>query len=194
MNKRHYRYDVIFCYLLVEMRMSSSLDREEKQMASLNKIMIIGNLGQDPELRYTSNQKAVATLNVATTESWVRDGQKQEHTEWHRIIVWDKQAENCAKYLSKGRPVYVEGRLQTRTWDDKNGQKRYSTEVIASTVQFLSASTGAKSATNNYATPEFSSAQQVDTNYFPQAKATPSYSVSQQQNDNPMDALDDIPF
>lgn len=166
-------------------------------MASLNKIMIIGNLGQDPELRYTANQTAVVTLNVATTENWTRDGQRQEHTEWHRVIVWNKQAENCAKYLSKGRSVYVEGRLQTRSWDDKNGQKRYSTEVVASTVQFLSGSTGAspRQSANSYSEATHS-APQVDTNYFPQAQSASSSNSqgSQQQNDNAMDALDDIPF
>lgn len=107
-------------------------------MASVNRVMIMGNLGQDPELRYTQNQNAVVTLNVATTD--VRnsaDGQKQEITEWHRIVVWGKQAENCAKYLSKGRPVFIEGRLQTRAWEDKQGQKRYTTEIVAQNVQFL---------------------------------------------------------
>ena len=106
-------------------------------MASLNKIFIMGRLGFDPEVRYTSNQTAVATLRIATTESWTRDGQRQEQTEWHRVVVWSRQAENCAKYLTKGRSVFVEGRLQTRAWDDKNGQKRYTTEIIANNVQFL---------------------------------------------------------
>ncbi len=107
-------------------------------MASVNRVMVLGNLGQDPELRYTANQTPVVTLNVATTDVRVdREGQKQESTEWHRIVVWGKQAENCAKYLAKGRSVYVEGRLQTRSWDDKSGQKRYTTEIVAQNVQFL---------------------------------------------------------
>lgn len=107
-------------------------------MASLNRVMVLGNLGQDPELRYTANQTPVVTLNVATTDVRTdRDGQKQESTEWHRIVVWGKQAENCAKYLAKGRSVFVEGRLQTRSWDDKTGQKRYTTEIVAQMVQFL---------------------------------------------------------
>jgi len=107
---------------------------------SLNRVMIIGNLGQDPELRYTPNQTAVATFSVATTDyRTTPDGQRQEMTEWHRVVVWSKVAENCAKYLAKGRTVFVEGRLQTRSWDDKQtGQKRYSTEIIAQNVQFLS--------------------------------------------------------
>jgi single-strand DNA-binding protein len=107
---------------------------------SLNRVMILGNLGQDPELRYTPNQNAVATFSVATTDYRTgADGQKQETTEWHRVVVWNKVAENCAKYLTKGKTVLVEGKLQTRSWDDKaTGQKRYSTEIIAQNVQFLS--------------------------------------------------------
>ena len=107
----------------------------------------MGNLGTDPELRYTQSQSPVVTLSVATTENWVKDGQRQENTEWHRIIVWNRQAENCAKYLSKGRSVLVEGKIQTRAWDDRNGQKRYTTEIVASNVQFMpsSQSSGATS-------------------------------------------------
>lgn len=107
---------------------------------SLNRVMIIGNLGQDPELRYTPSQAPVATFSVATTDYRNGpDGQRQEITEWHRVVVWNKVAENCAKYLAKGRTVFVEGRLQTRTWDDKQtGQKRYTTEIVAQNVQFLS--------------------------------------------------------
>lgn len=106
---------------------------------SLNRVMIIGNLGQDPELRYTANQTPVVTFSVATTDYRVgADGQRQETTEWHRVVVWSKMAENCAKFLSKGRTVFIEGKLQTRSWDDKQtGQKRYQTEVVAQNVQFL---------------------------------------------------------
>lgn len=107
-------------------------------MASFNRVVILGNLGQDPELRYTQSQNAVCTLNVATTDYRTSaDGQKQEFTEWHRVVVWNKQAENCAKYLAKGRSVMVEGRLQTRSFEDKQGQKRYITEIVAQTVQFI---------------------------------------------------------
>lgn len=115
-------------------------------MASINKVMVMGRLGQDPDLRHTANQQSVCTLNVATTEFRTgQDGQRQELTEWHRIVVWGKQAENCKKYLAKGRMVFVEGRLQTRSWDDQSGQKRYSTEIVANNVQFLpqGASSGA---------------------------------------------------
>lgn len=107
-------------------------------MAGVNKVIIIGRLGADPELKQTSGGQAVCTLNVATSENWTdRDGQRQERTEWHRIVVWGKQGENCAKYLAKGRQAYVEGRLQTRSWETPEGQKRYTTEIVATAVQFL---------------------------------------------------------
>lgn len=107
-------------------------------MASLNRVVIMGNLGQDPELRYTQNQTPVCTLNVATTDYRTSpDGQRQEFTEWHRVVVWSKQAENCSKYLTKGRSVLVEGRLQTRSWEDKQGVKKYVTEIVAQNVQFV---------------------------------------------------------
>lgn len=109
-------------------------------MAGINKVIIVGRLGTDPELKHTQSQQAVARLSVATSENWTdKQGQKQERTEWHRVVVWGKLAELCGKYLSKGRQVYVEGRLQTRSWEDQQGQKKYSTEIVASTVQFLGA-------------------------------------------------------
>ena len=106
---------------------------------SVNKVILVGNLGVKPELRYTPGGQAVANFRIATNERWGgRDGQPaQERTEWHNIVVWGKTAENCGKYLDKGRQVYIEGRLQTREWQDKEGQKRYTTEVVAQTVQFL---------------------------------------------------------
>ena len=107
-------------------------------MAGINKVILVGNLGKDPELRHTPQGQAVANFPLATSESWSdKNGQKQERTEWHKVVVWGKPAENVAKYLSKGRKAYVEGRLQTRAWDDKDGQKRYTTEIVATTVQFL---------------------------------------------------------
>jgi len=107
--------------------------------SSLNRVFILGNLGQDPEMRYTQNQTPVCTLNIATTDYRTgADGSRQDVTEWHRVVVWSKQAENCAKYLAKGRSVFVEGRLQTRSWEDKaTGQKRFMTEIVAQNVQFL---------------------------------------------------------
>ncbi len=108
-------------------------------MASgVNKVILVGRLGADPEVRYTSNGGAVANFNVATSESWTdKAGQKQERTEWHRVVVWGKLGELCGQYLTKGRQAYIEGRLQTREWTDKEGHKRYTTEVNALNVQFL---------------------------------------------------------
>ena len=107
-------------------------------MASVNKVILIGNLGRDPELRFTRDGQGVANFTLATNERWRdKEGNNQERTELHRIVVWGKQAENCAQYLQKGRSVYVEGRLQTREWEDKEGQKRRTTEIVAQTVQFL---------------------------------------------------------
>jgi single-strand DNA-binding protein len=105
---------------------------------SVNKVIILGRLGQDPELKYTPGGMAVCNFTVATSESWAdKAGQKQERTEWHRIVVWGKLAELCNQYLTKGRQAFIEGSLQTRSWDDKSGQKRYTTEIVAKTVQFI---------------------------------------------------------
>jgi len=107
-------------------------------MSGINKVIIVGRLGNDPEIRYTQQGVGVTNFNVATSENWMdKAGLKQERTEWHRIVVWGKMAETCSQYLAKGRQVFVEGRLQTRQWEDKEGGKRYTTEIVASTVQFL---------------------------------------------------------
>ena len=104
----------------------------------LNKVMIIGRLGRDPEVRYTQSGSPVTTLSIATDESFTdREGNRTERTEWHRVVVFQRAAETCAQYLSKGSLVYVEGKLQTRKWQDQNGQDRYSTEIKADRVQFL---------------------------------------------------------
>ena len=104
----------------------------------LNKAMLIGNLGADPELRYTQSGVAVASLRIATTRRWKnKEGQQQEQTEWHNIVAWDRLGEICNEYLHKGSKVYVEGRLQTRKWQDQSGNDRYTTEIVASDVQFL---------------------------------------------------------
>ncbi len=113
---------------------------------SVNKVILIGRLGQNPEVRYTPSGAAVGNFSVATNETWMdKSGQKQEKTEWHRVVVWGKTAENCSQYLTKGRQVYIEGRLQTRQWQDKDGQTKYTTEVQGQTVQFLGATAGASS-------------------------------------------------
>jgi single-strand DNA-binding protein len=108
-------------------------------MAGINKVIIVGNLGKDPEVTYVPSGAAVAKFSVATSETWKdkTSGEKKERTEWHRIVAWDKLGEICGKYLSKGRQVYVEGKLQTHSYDDKEGVKRYVTEIIAQDVQFL---------------------------------------------------------
>jgi single-strand DNA-binding protein len=101
-------------------------------MSSLNKAMLIGNLGQDPEVRYTQNNTAVATLNIATSERYKdSNGEYQENTEWHRVVAWGRTAEICQQYLTKGSKVYIEGPIQTRQWEDKEGQKKYTTEIKA---------------------------------------------------------------
>jgi single-strand DNA-binding protein len=113
-------------------------------MASVNRVILVGNLGRDPELRYIPSGQAVANFTLATNDRWRdKEGNNQERTEWHRIVVWGKSAENCAQYLQKGRSVYIEGRLQTREWEDKDGNKRQTTETIAQTVQFLGGRGGA---------------------------------------------------
>lgn len=105
---------------------------------SLNKVMLIGHLGSDVDLRYSQSGNAVANLSVATDESYMgQDGNKIQKTEWHRVVVYGRQAENCERYLAKGSLVFIEGRLQTRKWQDRQGQDRYVTEIIASRVQFL---------------------------------------------------------
>lgn len=104
----------------------------------MNKIMLIGNLGSDPEIKYTSEGTPVANFNIATTERWNNQkGEKEKRTEWHRIVAWRKLAELCGEYLTKGSKVYVEGKLQTRTWEDKEGVKRWTTEIIISSMEML---------------------------------------------------------
>src|SRR3989338_7220666 len=120
-------------------------------MASINKVILIGNLGADPEGRFTPGGAAVCNFNIATNEKWTNKntGNPEERTEWHRIVVWGKLAELCRDYLKKGRTVYLEGRLQTRKWEDKQGQTKYTTEVVAQTIQFLVGAPG-KGAAEGY--------------------------------------------
>lgn len=104
----------------------------------VNKVILIGNLGSDPEVRYTPDGVPVANFSLATNESWNdKDGQRQERTEWHRLVLWRRQAEVAQQYLKKGSKIYVEGRLQTRSWDDQSGQKRYATEIVVNDMQML---------------------------------------------------------
>ncbi len=140
-------------------------------MASVNKVILVGNLGRDPEVRYTSNGTPVANFTMATTDQW-RDqsGERQERTEWHRIVVWGKQAEIAGEYLRKGRQVYVEGQLQTREWTDRDGNKRYTTEVRARMFQMLGSPRDAR----------------------PDSEGEPAHAVADSQGPGYED--DDIPF
>lgn len=147
-------------------------------MGSLNKAMIIGRLGADPEVRYTQNNTAVATMSVATSERYKdRNGELQENTEWHRVVAWGRLAEIAQKYIKKGSQVYIEGPIQTRSWEDKEGQKRYTTEIKALTLQMLD------SKSDDGMTVDRSSSQEVD-----DAKAEP---VDLSQGE---DIDDDLPF
>lgn len=159
---------------------------------SVNKVILVGRLGQNPEVRYTPSGSAVANFSVATNEAWTdKSGQKQERTEWHRVVVWGKLAELCSQYLAKGRQCYVEGRLQTREWTDKDGVKKYSTEVQAQTVQFLGGERGASSESRAPGASQFGGAsanagasfnQDAGGGYGMGAPAEPSFTE------------DDIPF
>jgi len=112
-------------------------------MASVNKVILIGNLGRDPETRYTTGGDAVTNLNIATSEQWKdKGGEKQERTEWHRVVLFGRQAEIAGEYLKKGRSVYIEGRLQTRKYTDKDGVEKYSTEIVADRMQLLGSREG----------------------------------------------------
>jgi single-strand DNA-binding protein len=149
---------------------------------SVNKVILVGRLGQNPEVRYTPSGDAVCNFSIATSESWTdKSGQKQERTEWHRIVVWRKLAELCNQYLQKGRQVYVEGRLQTRQWQDKDNQTRYTTEVQAQVVQFLGAGAGTGAQAGDRPAPS------ADAGDSAQFSPTPSAS-------GPAFTEDDIPF
>ena len=156
-------------------------------MASLNRVMLLGNLGQDPELRHTPNGFPICNLNIATNEVKTdKDGNRQDQTEWHRVVVLNKQAENCAKYLAKGRTVFIEGKLQTRSWDDKTtGQKRYMTEILADRVQFIGG--GAAQARDVGQNP---SQYQQGSGYSP----PPVDPLDQSYGGPSTPSLDDIPF
>ncbi len=152
----------------------------------LNKVMLIGHLGNDPELRTTASGQSVVNFTIATNENFKdSSGNLQEKTEWHRLVAWGKLAEICNQYLKKGRQVYVEGRLQTRSWDDtKSGEKKYTTEIVCSDMQML----GSQGHTES--NPQHDERQQVSTpqrEYQPNSPAPPS--VPMLDNDK-----DDLPF
>ena len=155
-------------------------------MANLNKVMLIGRLGQDPEIRYTQSGSAVANVTIATNDYWTdKQGGKQERTEWHSLVLWGKLADLAQSYLKKGSQVYVEGRLQTRDWEDQQGQKHYKTEVVVTTMQFLDSKMADSSSNTEYsataAAPQSNPAQNA-----------PAEANAAQQGDDYI--KDDIPF
>lgn len=167
---------------------------------SVNKVILVGRLGQNPEVRYTPSGSAVANFSVATNEAWTdKSGQKQERTEWHRVVVWGKLAELCNQYLQKGRQCYVEGRLQTREWTDKDGVKKYSTEVQAQTVQFLGSDRAAGSenrapgaSSSNYSGGPSSGGPTANAGFGNDAGAGAGYGMGAPAE--PSFTEDDIPF
>ena len=155
-------------------------------MAGVNKVILVGNLGRDPEVRYTKSGQAVASFSLATSESWKgKDGNREEKTEWHRIVAWGKLGEICGEYLNKGKQVYIEGRLQTRDWDDKDGNKRSTTEIVASTMTMLGQAGGATNQGYSNNAPSGSS-----------APSSPAGSSASPNNSGGGDEFedDDIPF
>ena len=160
-------------------------------MASVNKVIIIGNLGRDPEVRYTPNGSAVCNIGVATTRTWkAKDsGDKSEETEWHRVVFYDKLAEIAGEYLKKGRSVYVEGRLKTRKWQDKDGAEKYTTEIIAEEMKMLGGREGMGGGADDGGEPSgYGNRQQPASRPAAAAKAAPKSSTGFDNMD------DDIPF
>ena len=163
----------------------------------INKVILVGNLGQDPEVRYSASGSAVATLNIATSEQWTdkQSGQKQERTEWHRVVMFNRLGEIAGEYLKKGSQVYIEGKLQTRKWQDQNGQDRYTTEIVANEMQMLGGRGGSADFGGGSSNPGASQGSQQGSRQ--QAPAAAAGNAPQQQtppNDNFGGFDDDIPF
>lgn len=157
-------------------------------MASVNKVILVGNLGRDPEVRYMPSGDAMANLNLATTDTWKdKGGEKQEKTEWHRVVMFGKTAEIAGEYLKKGSQVYVEGRLQTRKWTDKEGQERYTTEIVADRMQMLGSRSGGS---DRMAPPDDEAAARSAA----PAKKTAAPAAAKGKGGNFDDLEDDIPF
>jgi single-strand DNA-binding protein len=167
---------------------SLKIQRKEK-MASVNKVILVGNLGQDPEVKYMPSGGAVTNISIATTDSWTdkSSGQKQERTEWHRVVFFNRLAEIVGEYLKKGSQVYIEGNLRTRKWQDQNGQDKYTTEIVAREMQMLGSRAGGSSDFQQNAPQQQSAPQQGGA---PQQQA-PAQSAPPQNFDN---FDDDIPF
>ena len=160
-------------------------------MAGVNKVIIVGRLGADPEVRNTQTGQTVCTLSLATSESWVKDGKKEERTEWHRVVLWAKQAELAQRYLKKGRMVYIEGRLQTRSWQDNQGQKRYTTEIIGNTMQFID---GGSQSRDNFDVPPPNDEFQPNMENNDSHQSYDPYAKSSSSSMSPKSFEDDIPF
>jgi len=153
---------------------------------SVNKVILVGHLGQNPELKYTPSGQAVCNLSIATNESWTgKDGQKQEKTEWHRLVLFGKLAELAGQYLQKGRQVYIEGKLQTRSWQDKDGQTRYTTEVVGQTMQFLGGNAGAGAGAGR--------SQNTGSSYQDNSQPSNNYQATSFQSE-PTFTEEDVPF
>jgi len=153
-------------------------------MASVNKVILVGNLGRDPETRYTTSGDAVTNIRLATTDTWKdKNGEKQERTEWHSVVFYGRQAEIAGEYLKKGRQIYVEGRIQTRKWQDKEGQDRYTTEIVADRMQMLGSREGSGAPSGGDEPPARERAS---------AGATKAASAPAKKNVDDLD--DDIPF
>ena len=160
----------------------------------VNKVILIGNLGQDPEIRYMQNGKAVANLSIATSESWKdQSGQKQERTEWHRLVSYDKLAEIIGEYVKKGSKIYVEGKLQTRKWQDQSGADKYTTEIIINTMQMLDGKKQDGGQQGGWGQPA-AATQQAPQQPPARQQATQNAAPQQQGYAPPMDFDDTIPF
>lgn len=159
---------------------------------SVNKVILVGNLGKDPELRYTASGTAVANFSLATTERYKdRDGNSQEKTEWHNIVVWRQLAEICGKYLTKGKQIYIEGKIQTRSYDDRDGNKRYITEIVVDQMQML----GRAGEDNSGGGSGGGYQRREQRQERPASNSRPQHSPQQSQYEEPpFNPDDDIPF
>ncbi len=152
---------------------------------SVNKVILVGNLGKDPELRYTASGTAVCNFSMATTERFKdREGQQQDKTEWHNIVCWRQLAEICGKYLTKGKQIYIEGKLQTRKWEDRDGNSRYSTEIVADQMQMLG-----RAGDDNSASPRRETRQEPSMD-----QSAPQNAPQNNYNNVQFNPDDDIPF
>ncbi len=165
-------------------------------MSGVNKVILVGRLGTEPEVRSTQGGMQVCTLSLATSETWEKNGKREEKTEWHRVVLWGKLAELAQKYLKKGRMVYIEGKLQTRSWQDQQGQKRYTTEIVGNTMQFIDGGTSGGNRDMPDA-PHSDDSQSNDSYYYSAgANTNDNQSSSSHSYTNSSRAAvdDDIPF